>query len=958
LSTINGIGFTMYGKRDLDVETGTYVKTHVFCLVFIPVFCVGAYRVADAQRGWYFLGKEPLSSFARSCNIGVLCLSLIFGGIVAESAYKSSPEYIAKQQLKKAEAALSSGEALRAAGIYSEMVRSGSAVVEARAGLRNALQQCVTNAIPSKVEGAFKLLAAMKTRGDSPDSFVPDAWKQGMTAIERFRGEPEAALDILGEVRKLGQPTNGAAESLQVELLKSAIAARADNTNRVVELALIFEEREQMPEAIKLLKPYQEKLGATEGARMLGKALLAEGNYEAAYQLLFPYVETRLEKLHAVERNYTNALAAAYGRAMNHLNDGKADQSFYDSYKRGSKPEKEQLVDEFVQKWMRTDQGLQRAVASLKTANQIVHVTLDLGIVQLNRAQALSDPAGRKAELEAAEKTFLAIRGLAGDTDEYRLFLGQVYYWLGRSPEGKALFDQLLAANKRSCGILMSLGRTLREVGETEQARAMLEEAYQNAPGDKERFLAAAFRARVQKDTEDQIAWLEKADSSEPSIQVALNDARGDKALDDGNRELAAKYLRQAIEGHKRLSQDAAELNNFGLAWLSLYRATGNVEDYTRGLNLLEQAVAMSPGHSLLLMNITHLFLTRACMDVVGDAIRYDVLKESPDTTMLMHLYRDEAERTRICERLRQDEYMKKAMGYIDKTLLLAPKDQRLYHLDLHLLSCFHDLAELQKLEQRMRIAAPDSAEANQETLEVYRGEKENERLEKLQREVARYEQLLTLPAVKEHAPTLRFARLRLVDMKMGRAAFGRTVDAGEILAEARALHAQQPNSATLRAVSAASFLRAHEDLKQKLPGYAALADQTRRSVSPRLLMAWLLDQNTDLARGIRTNPLVLQAIQTVKEGQRLFPSSPDIDEYALIRAVDAAEGANLLASLKADAFGRLRDRLQFELAPLAASCILEQYWDRTMAGDKSGAADLYRQAIQQGVPLPPPRQR
>ena len=86
------------------------------------------------------------------------------------------------------------------------------------------------------------------------------------------------------------------------------------------------------------------------------------------------------------------------------------------------------------------------------------------------------DPAARKAELEAAEKTFLAIRGMAGDTDEYRLFLGQVYYWLGRLEEGRALFEELLAANERSYGTLMAVSSTLREVGEDSLARQFTEE--------------------------------------------------------------------------------------------------------------------------------------------------------------------------------------------------------------------------------------------------------------------------------------------------------------------------------------------------------------------------------------------------------------------------------------------------------------------------------------------------
>ena len=62
LSTVNGIGMTLVGRRDYDDETRTYVKTHCFSILFIPILAAGAYRVLDTgQGGWYFLGKVPLS---------------------------------------------------------------------------------------------------------------------------------------------------------------------------------------------------------------------------------------------------------------------------------------------------------------------------------------------------------------------------------------------------------------------------------------------------------------------------------------------------------------------------------------------------------------------------------------------------------------------------------------------------------------------------------------------------------------------------------------------------------------------------------------------------------------------------------------------------------------------------------------------------------------------------------
>jgi len=68
---INGIGTSVYGKRSVDPKTGSYVKTYVFTVAFIPVFCFAAYRVIDApgtrgwftwRNGWYFLERVPLST--------------------------------------------------------------------------------------------------------------------------------------------------------------------------------------------------------------------------------------------------------------------------------------------------------------------------------------------------------------------------------------------------------------------------------------------------------------------------------------------------------------------------------------------------------------------------------------------------------------------------------------------------------------------------------------------------------------------------------------------------------------------------------------------------------------------------------------------------------------------------------------------------------------------------------
>lgn len=66
---VNGIGVTLLGRRNVDPETATYVKTLAVTFIWLPVFVLRAYRVLDAPNGgWHFIGREPPSNFALAWN--------------------------------------------------------------------------------------------------------------------------------------------------------------------------------------------------------------------------------------------------------------------------------------------------------------------------------------------------------------------------------------------------------------------------------------------------------------------------------------------------------------------------------------------------------------------------------------------------------------------------------------------------------------------------------------------------------------------------------------------------------------------------------------------------------------------------------------------------------------------------------------------------------------------------
>src|SRR5262249_44942538 len=78
----HGCGFMMYGHRDHDPETNTYVRTHCFCLLYLPIVALGAYRLADIPGGWYIFGRVPLSRLAKAWNVLFpLCVLALVGGL-------------------------------------------------------------------------------------------------------------------------------------------------------------------------------------------------------------------------------------------------------------------------------------------------------------------------------------------------------------------------------------------------------------------------------------------------------------------------------------------------------------------------------------------------------------------------------------------------------------------------------------------------------------------------------------------------------------------------------------------------------------------------------------------------------------------------------------------------------------------------------------------------------------
>ena len=114
-----GCGLYLYGDRDFDLETQSFVRTLCFCLLYIPLIPLRAYRAAPAVDGWRYLGSVPVSGRARAWSL-VSCLALLAaGGALGAHAVWNAPWRVAARQMEEAERVAADGRVGDAVGLLA-----------------------------------------------------------------------------------------------------------------------------------------------------------------------------------------------------------------------------------------------------------------------------------------------------------------------------------------------------------------------------------------------------------------------------------------------------------------------------------------------------------------------------------------------------------------------------------------------------------------------------------------------------------------------------------------------------------------------------------------------------------------------------------------------------------------------------------------------------------------------
>jgi len=951
LMTLNGFGLAIYGARDKDEETSTFVKTHCVTLLFFPIIALGAYRVALAGNGgWYFIGREPLSVFAKAWN-ALMVLTLIGGfGFFSWNATYNSPDAIANRQLAAAENLMNDGKIVEAAEAYRDIVYgTSSRGDEARRALVSMHKNAtVASADLSEIAKVFEIELKMrsKTTGDSVGKSV---FESGMDLVEK-RGKDDlagasAVLQVIESVVTDDQRFNDG----RLPIMEKLVEQEPENMQYAGQLASVLEAKGEFERCEALLAPHSNELGVTEGARILGQIWAGQGKIDEAHRLLNPYCESRLTAFNNAEAKFRRVLELQQDQILKELERGNGPDSFYTKYERASESQQMQMVDDYLTKKLDNNRTIDEARQEYVSQTNIVPVALDLGMVKLRRAQACTDAEERRAELESAKETFTSIRSVAGDTDEYRLYMGQVNYWLGKYDEGRQLFDQLLDANNRDFKILVAVSSMVREVGRSAEAKKLVEEAYQKSTIATEKQSAAAMRASMGGDYDDRIMWLERADRNDPQVKASLKAAKGSQAYIEGDFEEAERLLRESIAVYDETPEDTSALNNSGLTCFTLYRITGEQKDFDEGLRRVEKAISMTPSDSILRFNAARLFLSAVYGDTLKDSLDLAILKNDASEEMLGYLYENAKEKKQLVERIRQHHGWKKTTDLLENVLILAPKNEDAYRELAKLHELNRDIESLTEIHRRIVAAEP---EIDLTMVQKFLSGEEDEKLSKNLKTVLK----ILEGSLSESEPNsvTRAAIIgKLSEIRSKQGTIGTVGNLDELVDMARESWQANPSSGTRGALMHLLLGRAHQRLSKTEPAYKKHADRSQRTLHPSTTLTLAVTQGGPLSETILADDDVVEAIPLVRASLEAFPDSPSSWHWALLRDVDPELAKDIAKKIGNDKLSKLSSKISTLLSPASMALAVHVYFDHLSQGDVQAANAALKTCADYGVPLP-----
>ena len=950
-NTFNGIGTRLYGQSAIAGSEPLYTKVLYFTILYIPILALGKYLAYKENGAEYILGKGELSGFSKIWNALLVVVVLSFIGGVAYKSHVSSPEYIAKNLYEDATQMIEDGE-------FEPAITNLKSVYVGRSSLKQSakekIEQLMSNEFLSErsPEESFQIIsnATQKTE------LFPQKLDIYINSFNKYETtNPVVASDFAELI--VGNSTDEQQiqlyEKKNYSLLNGLYTAKPSDFGIAQRYALLDERLNRCENCLTILEPHADKLKDTESARVLGQAYANVRETEKAYRLLEPYVEKNMTRYHAAEKRYDDEIQKVWDNSIDFLNSGKAPESFYNKYDAASKENQQLMVDEYFYEQRDSSIAVENARQEYVDSASIVPVALDLGIVLLDKAAITSDLKKREALLQQAEKTFLAVQNYAGDSDDYQLYLGQVYYWLSKEDEGEKLFEALLNKYNRSHQVLNSLSNTMRNLGVFSKAREYAMEAYENAQEKADKQTYAQTVALLADDYGEKIEWLSKADQTNLYVRGDLLSAKGRKAHEENKNAQALSYLQQSIDAYEKIPESASQLNNIALIYLSKYRIGFDSSDLNAVLTNMDKAVSLAPEDSIVLGNTAFQYFTKAYLDVLSPHIDFKALETSPTLGLFSYIYGSVAQKDQLRVQLRNNSSFKKGISYIEKAALLAPKNKSFFDELIGIYSFMKDEDGLSRLVSRFDGVDLD-LDGQQKRLAEYRSGASHEKsLSDSVDYITRNEISVKSPENRNNQYNQAILRSYFISTKISMTAYGHPDGSKELLALARTNYSNSVSTSTRADLESALIHYLIQSGKTELGQFAEFAKKYELILNESILFSVALDQVGTFKEYVLQSEQSKELMSLIELGMSAFPQTPNIVDWKILHELGNPKASQVAKAYQSNKHIQQQYLLGFKRTSNQEHISVTQALEQEMLGNTKEATRINQSAIERGLDVP-----
>ncbi len=878
-------------------------------------------------------------------------LVLTFAGLFGYNYYTGTPNYLFEQDYKAGVAAIENNEHKLGIELLTKAMYSHTNISpEATKSLRGLLElEFLEKFTPKEVAVIFQEMLPVKSvRRDFRDILVSylgqyetdHPFQAGQLSIVAV----QSALDDKARL-KFQEKAYQLLEPFEQEVQSDKKLAMA-----VTLLDELFNECKGCPT---ILQQYEKGLSSSEAARALGQYYARVNEIEKAFTLLKPYTDAKLKDYRKAERAYNTELDRVWQATIKFLDAGKAPDYFYKKYNEADDARQSELVNEIYVSNVEKSEVVKSRLANYQKSAAIVPVVLDLGIVRLGRATSMDDGALRKVELAAAEAMFLAVKSYAGETDDYQLYLGQVYYWLGKEGEGDKLFNALINKYGRGHSVLASISSVMRDLGAKVKATAYIEEAYEKADEKTNKQQYAYQRYFLSRSVEEQIHWLEKSDSAQFNIQADLHSAKATLAEEDGNNKLANSYYQKAIDAYLKMPEGLKSFNNIALIYMSKFDLGRDENDYDQALENMDKAVQLSPEDSIVLYNAASSNAVRAYRDILSDKFDFSAIDYRPSLDLFAYLYNDEKGKSEYARKIINSDSYAKMSEYTKRSVLLAPKDSQFF---LNAFSLYKFLSmddELISLSNRLDDIDLEVEDSTESQISYRSGKNDAESISSINGTIDAFIKRYSSLTIAEHPFEYVVVDSAVSRNRLSLLEYDEPVDLNKLLKKTERNYRSYPSSGTRSIFTKVLTRVIIEKSKKENDQFKAFYNTYGRIMDDDLLLAIAASTIPDYRSEVIKWEATKKLFENIVHSETMFSSLPSSSNWYLLESFEHQQANKSKVSYSEYDLAPYVSRIYDSVVTNKEELAIMKFIEHRIRGEEDLARKVIEQGLEAGLILP-----